>query len=209
MDNNELTLSSLIQAKNQRKHAEHEVERLKNRLSTLARQEKQSADNVKRMRKLSEKLNQIREVRYEDKRNKEEKRKRECEELGIRKEEFRKRSYDSCVLKDESIRKRIRERKTEYFTYKNWIKDNEEAMEQEMRKKNKENFLKKEMILEHKMKVAMDRQAELHEKIENAQAFWQERVNREKRIYFSKVSEKDLMLDIDLTIIEMMQNHRL
>lgn len=203
------TFVSLALVKNQRKNAELEVQRLRNRLNKWKRQEKAAAEKAKRMKDLSVKLNKFKDEKTEEEFKRQERVRKSSQELIWKSEENKKRNLESDAFKEENLRKIGQDRRKEYWAYKKWISEAEGVLAQEQARKSEENAKKKEAIDEHKRQVAVLRDIELQERAKNSRELWRARVDREQRLYSSKMSEKELMFNIDLNIIEMMQAHQL
>lgn len=203
------TFVSLALVKNQRKNAELEVQRLRNRLNKWKRQEKAAAEKAKRMKDLSVKLNKFKDEKTEEEFKRQERVRKSSQELIWKSEENKKRNLESDAFKEENLRKIGQDRRKEYWAYKKWISEAEGVLAQEQARRSEENAKKKEAIDEHKRQVAVLRDIELQERAKNSRELWRARVDREQRLYSSKMSEKELMFNIDLNIIEMMQAHQL
>lgn len=208
MDANE-TLITLAQVKTQRKQAELEVQRLKNRLNNWKKQEKAAAKNAERMKNLSVKLSKFRDDKVEEQFKKQERQRKNSQDLIWKNEENKKKNLESDAFKEENIRKIVQDRKREYWAYKKWINEAEGVMAQEQLRRSEENVKRKEVIDEHRRRVAVLRDIELQERAKNTREMWRDRVDRERWLYSSKMSEKELMFNIDLNIIELMQSHQL
>jgi hypothetical protein len=207
MENLEILLR-LKQAKQSRKQAEEDAEKIAKRIKRLRDKQVSSQKRIEILRDVSLKVKKIRDEKDEAFKEREYFKSVNQGIVQRNREEIKLRKIEGLVLKEENVRKILKERKNYYLVEKEKKKNDEDFVRSRIETCAEINALVKNEIFLRKDQVLKQREFEWSERKMKTRQDFEMRVERERGIVDRKMLEKSLMQDVDLGVLERLQSNK-
>ena len=202
-------MNRLREAKISRKNAEEEAEKISNRIHRIKQKQVDSERKIEIMREMSAKVKKIREEKLSQTAEFEQIKAKKTEQINKMRQDIKMRTESSFFNRENIVRSILNDRKNEAIKYREKLKKDEELFCQLADNNAEINSLRKTEIFLHKDQVLRQREAEIIERKRRVRENYERDLIRERNLVERKLSEKMLMEEVDLGMIEMLQDNKI
>lgn len=194
--------SQFKKIKQSRQQVETQSKLLQNKISNLKLKEQLSVKKIEKAKALAQKITKHKQERRNSIEASETQRKRHMEELELQSKNNREQSVKCRQKILENYEKIITEKRNEYKNTRKRQHSDNIRLECEYKRKQEENLMIKSWITTDKEFWKMENDKFKDFKRSEARKDFYARKAQEKNLVYSKMKEKEIMEDVDMTILE-------